>query len=100
MNDQRPTRWPCSADSNRNAGPSPRSLRKADTGVSVSSMNVSQTGTTLCVLSAPPAKEHLLPVGQPEAAGAEQDGEVVQDVGRLLGDALVALVARGTRHLL
>jgi len=34
--DQRPSR-PCSADSRRNAGPSPRSLRKALTGVSRSS---------------------------------------------------------------
>ncbi len=40
MNDQRPTRWPCSADSSRNAGPAPRSLRKAETGVSQSSRNV------------------------------------------------------------
>src|SRR4051812_21840297 len=100
MNDQRPTRRPCSADSSRNAGPSPRSLRNADTGVSVSSMNVSQKGTTLCVLSATPANEHLLRVGQAEAAGAEQDGEVVQDVGRLLGDALVALLAGRAGDLL
>ena len=35
--DQRPSR-PCSADSSRKAGPSPRSLRKALTGVSQSSM--------------------------------------------------------------
>jgi hypothetical protein len=40
MNDQRPTRWPCSADSSRKAGPLPRSFRKADTGVSVSSISV------------------------------------------------------------
>ena len=48
MNDQRPTRWPCSADSSRNAGPAPRSLRKAETGVSQSSTNVCRTGTRLC----------------------------------------------------
>ena len=38
MNDQRPTRVPCSADSSRKAGPAPRSFRKAETGVSQSSM--------------------------------------------------------------
>ena len=42
MNDQRPKRWPCSADSSRNAGSlgaSARSFRNAETGVSQSSMN-------------------------------------------------------------
>src|SRR4051794_13668366 len=51
MNDQRPTRWPCSADSSRKAGYSgvrPRSLRNAETGVSQSSMNVWRSGTRLC----------------------------------------------------
>jgi hypothetical protein len=36
-------RWPCSADSRRNPGVSgflPRSLRNAETGVSVSAMKV------------------------------------------------------------
>src|SRR3954452_5946787 len=50
MNDQRPTRWPCSADSSRNAGCSgvaPRSLRKAETGVSQSSMKVWRSGMRL-----------------------------------------------------
>jgi hypothetical protein len=46
MNDQRPTR-PCSADSSRKAGPVSRSLRKAETGVWVSSMNVSARGMRL-----------------------------------------------------
>src|ERR671930_1156079 len=100
MNDQRPTRWPCSADSSRNAGPDPRSFRNADTGVSVSSMNVSQTGTRLWVDSATPGKQHLLGVGQREAAGAQQHGEVVEHVGGLLGHALVALLAGGAGHLL
>src|SRR5215216_484981 len=100
MNDQRPTRWPCSADSRRNAGPEPRSFRNADTGVSVSSMNVSQTGTRLWVLSATPGKQDLLGVGEREAARAQQHGEVVEDVRGLLGDALVALLAGGAGDLL
>src|SRR3954469_12931287 len=100
MNDQRPTRWPCSAASGRNAGPEPRSLRNAETGVSQSSMNVSQTGTRLWVLSATPRKQHLFGVGKAEAARAEQPGEVVEAVGGLLGDALVALLARGAGDLL
>src|SRR5919112_4344320 len=100
MNDQRPTRWPCSADSSRNAGPEPRSFRNAETGVSQSSMNVSQTGTRLCVVSATPGKQDLLGVGEAEPARAQQHGQVVEHVGGLLGHALVALLARGTRHLL
>src|ERR671931_565713 len=100
MNDQRPTRWPCSADSRRNAGPDPRSFRNADTGVSQSSMNVSQTGTRLWVLSTTPGIEHLLGVGERQVAGLEQHREVVEDVGRLLGDAVGALLARSAGHLL
>src|SRR6185436_10355919 len=115
MNDQRPTCWPCSADSSRNAGPSPRSFRNAETGVSQSSMKLWVTGirlwspwrarassrlgvTSRC--SATAAKEHLLGVGQAQAAALEQDGEVVEDVGGLVGDALVGLFARGARDLL
>src|SRR5215470_4911988 len=101
MNDQRPTRWPCSADSSRNAGPSPRSFRKAETGVSQSSMKLWRTGIRLpssarasssvgvtdrC--SATAAKEHLLGVAQAQPAALEQHGEVVEDVGGLLGHAL------------
>src|SRR3954470_10258748 len=100
MNDQRPTRWPCSADSSRNAGPEPRSLRNAETGVSQSSMNVSQTGTRLWVLSATPRKQDLFGIGEAEATRAQQHGEVVENVGGLLGDALVALLAGGAGHLL
>src|SRR5829696_200912 len=98
MNDQRPTRWPCSADSSRKAGPAPRSLRKAETGVSVSSMKVSVTGMTLW--SAATAIEDLLRVGEREPAGVQQHGEVVEDVGGLLGHALVGLLAGGAGHLL
>src|SRR4051812_43114225 len=98
MNDQRPTRWPCSADSSRKAGPSPRSLRKAETGVSVSSMKVSVTGMTLW--SAATANEHLFGIGEREPAGVQQHREVVEDVGGLLGHALVGLLARRARHLL
>src|SRR5919206_189742 len=98
MNDQRPTRWPCSADSSRNAGPSPRSFRNAETGVSQSSMNVSETGTTFG--SATAAKEHLLGVAERQPAALEQHGEVVEHVGGLLGHALVGLLARRPRDLL
>src|SRR5215210_604259 len=98
MNDQRPTRWPCSADSSRNAGPAPRSLRNAETGVSVSSMNVSVTGMTLW--SAATAIQHPLRVGEREPAGVQQHREVVEDVGGLLGHAVVALLAGGARDLL
>src|SRR3954471_19329766 len=98
MNDQRPTRWPCSADSSRNAGPSPRSFRNAETGVSQSSMKLSWTGTTFG--SATAVKEHPLGVGEREPAGAQEHGEVIDDVGRLLGHALVALLAGGAGLLL
>src|SRR5919202_1003473 len=106
MNDQRPTRWPCSADSSRNAGPSPRSFRNAETGVSQSSTNVCQTGTRLKsraasrAASTPALTEDLLGVAQREPARAQKDSEVVEDVGGLLGHALVALLAGGAGHLL
>src|SRR3954468_12206980 len=100
MNDQRPTRWPCSADSSRNAGPEPRSFRNAETGVSVSSMKVSQTGTRLWVLSATPGNEDLLGVGEAEAARTQQHGEVVEHIGGLLGHPIVALLAGGACDLL
>src|SRR5918998_2301667 len=118
MNDQRPTRWPCSADSSRKAGPAPRSLRKAETGVSQSSTNVCRTGTRLCsrassatssregptpsrsCRSAATATEHPLGVGEREAAAAQQDAQVVEQVGGLLGHALVRLLARGAGDLL
>src|ERR671910_1102749 len=106
MNDQRPTRWPCSADSSRNAGPAPRSLRKAETGVSQSSRNVWRTGTRLCSAASVPtsssagltprrssdsaatATEHLFRVRERQAAAAQQHRQVVEDVGGLLRDAL------------
>src|ERR671928_842973 len=97
MNDQRPTRWPCSADSSRNAGPSPRSFRNAETGVSQSSTKLSKTGTTFG--SATAAKQDLLGVRQPQPARAQQHSEVVEHVGGLLGYALVRLAARGAHHL-
>src|SRR5215217_6426949 len=107
MNDQRPTRWPCSADSSRNAGPAPRSFRNAETGVSQSSTNVCVTGTRLCAaassrtsVSAATATQHLLGLLEAQAAGAQQHSEVVEDVGGLLGHALVALVTGGARDLL
>src|SRR4051812_41006035 len=118
MNDQRPTRWPCSADSSRNAGPAPRSFRNAETGVSQSSRYVWETGTRLCAAassrtcsrsgrtpsrssaSAATGTEHLFGVGEAQAAAAQQHGEVVEHVRGLLGDALVALLAGGARDLL
>src|SRR3954471_17315723 len=110
MKDQRPTRWPCSADSSRNAGPAPRSFRNADTGVSVSSITVwviginrwpstlpasSRTSSSVGVIepsdvsSPAPLNQHPLRVLEAEPAGGEQHAEVVQDVGGLAGDALV-----------
>src|SRR4051795_2539938 len=120
MNEYRPTRWPCSADSSRNAsdcGSVPRSLRNAATGVSQSSMKRWRTGTRLCSRasartssrlgetgsaagSAATAIEHLLRVGQAAVAAVEEDGQVVEDVGRLLVDAVVGLLAGGARDLL
>src|SRR4051794_9849662 len=120
MNEYRPTRWPCSADSSRNAGDCgsvPRSLRNAATGVSQSSMKLWRTGTRLCSRasartssrlgetgsaagSTATAIEHLLRVVQGPAAAVEQDGQVVEDVGGLLVDAVVGLLARRARDLL
>src|SRR3954453_885565 len=115
MNDQRPTCWPCSADSSRKAGPSPRSFRKAETGVSQSSMKLCMTGTRLWSPwrlrvsssvgltsrgSAAAANEDLLGVGEAQAAGLQQHGEVVEHVGGLLGHALVGLLAGGAGDLL
>src|SRR3954453_1521910 len=98
MNDQRPTRWPCSADSSRNAGPVPRSFRNAETGVSVSAMKVSVTGMTLW--SAATAIEYAFRVGEAEPAGVQQHRQVVEHVGGLLGHALVGLLAGGAGDLL
>src|SRR4051812_4737999 len=115
MNDQRPTRWPCSADSRRKDGPAPRSLRKAETGVSQSSTKVWVTGTRLCSpasclascddgvtgrASAATLKQDPLGVREAKPAGAQQHGQVVQDVGGLLGHALVGLLARRAGDLL
>src|SRR4051794_7096048 len=119
MNEYRPTRWPCSADSSRNAGDCgsvPRSFRNAATGVSQSSMNEWRTGTRLCSRasartssrpgdtgsaagSAATAIEDLLGVGQRAAAAVEQHGQVVEDVGGLLVDPLVGLLARSACDL-
>src|SRR3977135_3522201 len=52
MNDQRPTRWPWSADSSRKAGSpgaSARSFRNAETGVSQSSTKLCRSGIRLWV---------------------------------------------------
>src|SRR4051794_12047749 len=115
MNDQRPTRCPCSADSSRNAGPAPRSFRNAETGVSQSSTNVWVTGIRLCspasprdsstlgftcTASAATLNQHPLGVREPQAARGQQHGQVVEHVGGLLGHALVALLAGRARDLL
>src|SRR5687767_13819612 len=115
MNDPRPTRWPCSADSSRKAGPAPRSFKNAETGVSQSSMNVWQTGIRLCSEasarasstpgvtwseSAATGKQDPLGVGQLQPARAQEHGQVVEHVRGLLGDALVRLLASGAHDLL
>src|SRR4051794_40873325 len=120
MNEYRPTRWPCSADSSRNAGDCgsvPRSLRNAATGVSQSSMKVWRTGTRLCSRasartssrlgetgsaagSTATAIEHLLGIGQRPVPAVQQHGQVVEDVGRLLVDTVVGVLARGAGDLL
>src|SRR6185295_9218481 len=121
---KRPTRWPCSADSSRKAGKTgsrPRSLRNALTGVSRSSMKLWRRATRLCSRAsartssrdgstgssvgecgplAATAIEHLLGVAERAAARVQQHRQVVQDVGGLLVDALVGLLARGAGHLL
>src|SRR3954454_5408796 len=50
--------------------------------------------------SAGTAIEDLLRVGQAAVAAVEQDRQVVEDVGRLLVDAVVRLLARRARDLL
>src|ERR1700683_1307837 len=130
MNDQRPTRWPWSADSSRNAGSSAlsaRSFRNADTGVSQSSTNVTPSGIRLCeptseracssvgAMSSDPtgppragapaalgatAIEHPLGVRERAPAAGQQHEQVVEHVGGLFVDALRGLLARRARHLL
>src|SRR4051812_28212542 len=80
-------------------------------------MNVWRTGTRLCSRasartsssdgstrtaagSAATAIEHVLGVGERAVAAVEQDGQVVQDVGGLLVDAIVGLLAGRAGHLL
>src|SRR3954447_26016326 len=101
---------PCSADSSRKAGPSnaARSFRKAETGVSQSSMKRNRTGTTFAATassrarssggsseggrSAATAIERLECRAQRHPAGGEQHLQVVQDVRGLLREALAGLV--------
>src|SRR5437763_4404469 len=110
-NDQRPQRWPCSADSSRKEGPSPRSLRYADTGVSQSSMKLWRSGIRVCsrassrtssrlgamsssALPAATGIELLEGVRHRQPPRREQDREVVEHVGRLLLHAPHGLVRR------
>src|SRR3954454_14010120 len=115
----RPTRWPCSPDSNRNPGYCgfrPRSFRNTETWVSQASRKRFRSGMTLCsrassrtssgdgstrrpAVSTAAAIEHLLGVGDRAVAPAQQDGEVVEHVGRLVVDAVFGLRARGARNL-
>src|SRR5579875_3174670 len=91
MNDHLPTRTPCSADSKRKAGCSgarPRSFRKAATGVWVSSMKESTSGSSR-LDSAAAAIEHTTGGVQSEAAAAQKHQQVVEEVGGLLGKPLV-----------
>src|SRR5437764_6090480 len=115
-NDQRPTRWPPSADSSRNDGPPPRSLRYAETGVSVSAMNVWRSGTTewsrasarassspgwmsSAAMSAATGIELLVGVRERQPARGQQHREVVEHVGGLGDHALVGLVAGSAGYL-
>src|SRR3984885_5936731 len=54
------------------------------------------------VVSAPLATaiENPLGIGNAQAAAAQQHGEVIDDVGRLLGDALIGLLASRPNDLL
>src|SRR2546421_1762553 len=113
-NDQRPNRWPCSADSSRNEGPSPCSFRYAETGVSQSSMKVCRSSTSvwsrasartssrLGLTSSPAgsattAIQLLEHVPELEPARSHEDRQVVEDVGRLLAQPPVAPAVRGLR---
>src|SRR3954451_5692974 len=115
-NDQRPKRCPCSADSSRYDGPSPRSFRYAETGVSVSAMKVWRSGTRVWsrasartsssdgptssrALSAGTAIQDLDRVRQGQPSRRQQDAEVVEHVGGLLAHALVRLLARRAHDL-
>src|SRR5215218_1527719 len=104
MNDQRPTRWPCSADSSRNAGPAPRSFRKAETGVSQSSMNVWQTGMRLCSPASARASSTPGVTSRLSAATGKQDplareGRVSEQLGRVGAVRIPAGGALGDRPL-
>src|SRR5437588_10459433 len=104
MNEYRPT-LPWSADSSRNDGPDSRSFKNADTGVWQSSMNVSRTGTRLCSRASSrtsssdgiaasaltTAIQHPLGIGEREPTLPQQHRQVIEHVGRLLGDALIGL---------
>src|SRR4051794_36535951 len=113
--DQRPTRWPPSADSSRNDGPEPRSFRYAETGVSVSAMKVWRSGTSECSAanarassrlgristeSAATGIQHLVGVREHQVARGQQDSQVVEHVRGLFRDPLVGLLARRARDLL
>src|SRR5664279_1927420 len=70
MNDQRPTRWPWSADSSRKAGSpgaSARSFRNAETGVSQSSMKLWRSAIRLWSRESSRARSRL---GSSAGAGA------------------------------
>src|SRR3954462_5557364 len=114
-NDQRPTLPPCSADSSRNDGPSPRSFRYADTGVSMSSMNVWRGGPGVCarassrtsssvgpmlMFSAATGIQHAYSVNKGEIPRRQQDFEVVQEVSRFFVDSVVRFLARRASHFL
>src|SRR5215211_6559307 len=115
MNDQRPTRCPCSADSSRKLGPSPRSLRNAETGVSQSSTNEALTGIafpsrassrarsrlgeTSTSRSAATAIERLEHRRHRDPSREQEHLDVIQEVSRLICQALPGLRAGGARSL-
>src|SRR6266540_72051 len=108
---------PCSADSSRKLGPSPRSFRKAETGVSQSSTNDVRTGiafppsrassrarsrlgSTSTPSSAATAIERLEHGRQRDTAREQEDLQVVEDVGGLVREPLGGLGVRRARDLL
>src|SRR6266511_2100058 len=98
---------PCSADSSRKLGPSPRSFRNAETGVSQSSTNDMRTGIAFPSRASSRARSRLGSTPTPTSAATaierlehgrhrhparEQEHlEVVEDVGGLLGKTFLGL---------
>src|SRR3954447_4221535 len=74
--------------------------RSGTSECSAASARASSRLGRISIASAATGIQHLVGVGQRQVARGEQDGQVVEHVGGLLGDALVGLLARGARDLL